>query len=96
MYEGSACKVATATITALCTCVCSVCSCRAGGYTSGCFTLTRQKNINEQAQPSQLLRDRGSSELFSSHVFCKLGQTGRSSDKKHNACSIYEIIAVAT
>jgi len=95
MYERSACKVATTTITALLY-VCSVCSWRAGGYTSGRFTLTRQKNINEQAQTSQLLRDHGSSELFSSHVFCKLGQRGRSSDKKHNAYSIYEIITVVT
>jgi hypothetical protein len=40
MYEGSACKIATTTITALFY-VCSVWSWRAGGYTSGRFTLNR-------------------------------------------------------
>ena len=45
---------------------------------------------------SQLLRDRGSSELFYSHVLRKLGQTSRSSDKKqfifhlrnYNSCEV--------
>jgi len=44
MYEGSACKIATTTITALL----YDCSWRAGGYTSGRFTLTLWKNIDEQ------------------------------------------------
>jgi hypothetical protein len=38
----------------------------------------------------------GHQNSFSSHVLCKLGQTGRRSDKKHNSYSIYEIITVAT